>query len=321
MDSSSFILPEGTRQEKPTVPPPWRHEFDSFIEFQLKHRGLSPDTVREQTRVLCSFAEHVSSSANPVDPPQITVAHVDDFLIQQAYPRGRNNALKATCFLRSFFRYLALKGQVAAKLAAQVPTTRTYALAQLPRGIDWDDVLRVLKTMSRHNAAGRRDYAILMILSMYGLRAGDVAALRLDDIHWRDEKIAFRMGKNGRHLALPLIDPVGDALADYIQNGRMRCEHREVFLSLHRSFHPLSRERITRVARTALDRAGVKRSSGMAAHSFRHSIATQLVRQGEKLKTVSDYLCHASADTTFLYTKLSVEDLRSVSLDPQEVLQ
>jgi len=320
MESSSFSPQEIAQQEQLAVPPPWQHVFDSFVEFQLDHRGLSLDTVRNYTRVLRNFADH-SSSTGAADPAQITVAHVDDFLVQRAHPRGRNYARLSTSALRIFLRYLALNGQVATDLASQVPSTRTYALAGLPRGIDWDDVLRVLCAMPRDAAAGRRNYAMLMMLSTYGLRAGDIAALRLDDVHWRDAKIAFRMGKNGRHLALPLIDSVGDALADYIQHDRDRCEHREVFLSLHRPFHPLSSERISQIARKALDRGGVKRSPGMAAHTFRHSLATQLVRQGAKLKTVGDCLGHASTETTFVYTKLAVEDLRSVSLDPREVLQ
>lgn len=321
MDSSSLTLPAGAREEQPSVPLPWQHVFDSFVEFQLEHRGLSPDTVRNYTRVLRDFAKHLPSSAAAADPTQVTIAHVDDFLVRQAHPRGRHYARQATSTLRVFLRYLALGGQVSAELAGQVPSTRTYALAGLPRGIGWDDVLGVLAAMPRDDAAGRRNYAMLMVLATYGLRVGDIAALRLDDVHWREEKLAFRMGKSGRHLALPLIDSVADALADYIQHDRARCEHREVFLSLLRPFHPLTEERITQIARAALERGGVKRSPGMAAHTFRHSLATQLVRQGVKLKTVGDCLGHASTETTFVYTKLAVEDLRSVSLDPREVLR
>jgi site-specific recombinase XerD len=321
MVSSSLTLSEGARQEQSAVPPSWQHAFDSFAEFQLEHRGLSPETLRNYTRVLRSFAAHVSPSAGIVDPTEVTVAHVDGFLVQYARPRGGNFARQATTALRAFLRYLALDGQVDAELAAQVPSMRTYALAGLPRGIAWDDVLRVLGAMPRDNAAGRRNYAMLMVLATYGLRVGDVAALRLDDVHWRDAKIAFRMGKNGRRLALPLIDSVGDALADYIQRDRPRCEHREVFLSLLRPPHSLTTDRIAQIAQVALDRGGVKRSPGMATHTFRHSLATQLVRQGVKLETVGDCLGHGSTETTFVYTKLAVEDLRSVSLDPQEVLR
>lgn len=321
MDSSSLALPEGVRQEQPAVLPSWQHVFDSFAEFQLDHRGLSPETLRSYTWVLRGFAAHASSSTDVVGPTEITVAHIDEFLVQYARPRGGNYARQATTALRAFLRYLALEGKVAPELATQVPTPRTYALAGLPRGIDWEDVLRVLGAMPRDAATGRRDYAMLMMLATYGLRVGDVAALRLDDVHWRDAKIAFHMGKNGRRLALPLIDSVGDALVDYIQNDRPRCEHREVFLSLHSPSHPLSADRITQIAGAALERVGVKRSPGMACHTFRHSLATQLVRQGVKLKTVGDCLGHDSSETTFVYTKLAVEDLRSVSLDPREVLR
>ena len=149
MDSSSLTLPAGARLEPPSVPPPWQHAFDSFGEFQLKHRGLSPDSVRNYTRLLRDFAEHLSSSADVADPSQITIAHVDDFLVRQAHPRGHHYARQATSTLRVFLRYLALGGQVAAEFAGQVPSTRVYALAGLPRGIGWDDVLGVLAAMPR----------------------------------------------------------------------------------------------------------------------------------------------------------------------------
>jgi site-specific recombinase XerD len=309
------------RQEQSTVPPLWQHAFDSFVEFQIVHRGLSPKTLRNYTGILRSFAVNVSSSAGARNPTDITVAHIDGFLVQRARSRGTLYARRATSALRIFLRYLALEGQVAAKLAAQVPTTRTYALAALPRGIGWDDVLRVLRAMPQDDASGRRNYAMLMVLATYGLRVGDVAALRLDDVHWRDEKIVLRMGKNGRYLALPLLDSVGESCANYIEHDRPRCEHRELFLSLFRPFHPLTSGRITQIAAAALDHGGIKRSVGMAGHTFRHSLATQLVRQGVKLKTVGDCLGHVSTEATFVYTKLAVEDLRPVSLDPREVLR
>ncbi len=321
MKPDSLSLRKAARPERLTLLPEWQRILDSFVEFQIEHRGISPGTVDDHVVILRRFAAHVCSSGATITPDQITAAHLDAFVIQHAQPQGRQYVRRATITLRVFLRYLALDGRVAAVLASHVPSVRTYRLAGLPRGIDWNDVLRVLGAMPREDAAGRRDYAIVILLATYGLRAGDVATLRLDEVHWRDSKIAFRMVKNGRHLALPLIHAVGDALADYIQRDRARCEHREVFLSLRRPPRPLSGERVSHIAQAALERGGVERVRGRAAHTFRHSLATQLVRQGVKLKTVGDCLGHASSETTFLYTKLSVEDLRSVSLDPREVLQ
>lgn len=233
---------------------------------------------------------------------------------------GREYARRAAGTLRAFLRYLALLGHVPAELAAQVPRPRSYRLAGLPRALAHGDLRRVLRAVRRRDARGRREYAILMVLATYGLRAGDVAALRLDDFRWRDGTIAIATGKTGRPVVLPITDPVGDALGDYLQRGRPRCDRREVFLPLRPPYRPLTRGRITAIARKAMDRVGVGPPRGVAAHAFRHGFATRLVRNGVELGTVAGCLGHATSTTTFIYTKLDVEDLRTVSLDPREVL-
>jgi site-specific recombinase XerD len=181
------------------------------------------------------------------------------------------------------------------------------------------DVRRVLQSVRRRDPDGRREYAILVVFASYGLRLSDVAALRLDDIHWREGTIEIQVVKTGRPLLLPLTDSVGDALADYLQHGRPRCDHRRVFLARLKPFQPLTRSHISKIVRQAMDRAGVKLRQ-VATHAFRHSFATRLVRNGVAIDTVADCLGHASSRTTSIYTKLAVEDLRSVSLDPREVI-
>ena len=324
MSSPSCSSPIGDRQEQQTqsvFSPPWQHALDAYAAFQLQHRGVSTATVVHHSRVLRRFVAHLCSGGNTVDPAEISVAHIDDFIISRGRQRGRHYARLVGTALRGFLSFLALEGVVRSELVGQVPTTRNWSLATLPRCIDWDDVLVVLDGMPRNNAVGRRNYAILLVLAPYGIRASDVASLKLEDLHWRDSKVVFAMGKNGRLLALPLLDVVGDALAEYLRRDRAQCAHREVFLSLQSAPHPLTGKRISQLARAALERANVERVPGMAAHTFRHSLATQLVRLDTNLKVVGDCLGHASTETTFLYAKLAVDDLRAVALDPHEVLR
>jgi integrase len=217
-------------------------------------------------------------------------------------------------------RYLAFLGQVPAERPAQVPTPKIYRLAGLPRGLGRDDLRRVLRDIERHDARGRRQYAMLMLLATYGLRASDVAALRLDDLRWREGLLWIRTVKTGRPLVLPLTDAVGDALADYLQQDRPPTDHRQVFVSLRTPFRPLVSLRVSKIVRETLDHAGVAVPRGVAAHAFRHGFATRLVRNGVALDVVAKCLDHASTATTEIYTKLAVEDLRSVSLDPRTVL-
>jgi len=311
------------RQEDPSLvfSQPWQRALDAYAAFQLRHRGVSKATVVHHARVLRRFAHHLCPGHNAISPGGISVAHIDDFVISRGQQRGRHYARLVGTALRGFLRFMALEGAVRSELAAQVPTTRSWSLAGLPRCVDWDDMLVVLNRMPRNDAAGRRNFAILLVLATYGIRASDVASLKLEELHWRDSKVVFAMGKNGRSLALPLLDVVGDALAEYLRRDRAQCVYREVFLSLQKPPHPLTGKRISQIARAALDRGNGGRVPGMAAHAFRHSLATQLVRLDTKLKVVGDCLGHASTETTFLYTKLAVEDLRAVALDPREVLR
>ena len=321
MKSMKSVSPtQAAADRQQNLSPRWQNALVAFGEFQIQHRGLSPGSVDGLVRVLRRFAAYASSKG-AVAPEQVTAIHIDDFVVDHARIHGQKSAPYATSSLRVFLRYLALEGQVAAELATQVPSPRTYTLAGLPPTIDWDAVLRVISAAPRRDAADRREYALLMLLATYGMRAGDAAGLLLDDLHWREAKITFRMQKTGRYLALPLIDPVADALVDYIRRDRAPCEFRQVFLTLHPPFHPLARRRITLLVRKAFVRSGVETRRGMAAHAFRHSLATRLVRHGVKLKTVADCLGHATTESTYLYTKLAVEDLRTVALDPREVLR
>jgi integrase len=300
--------------------PEWEQTLEAFAEFQRRHRGTCDATVDNHLRVLRRFVAHASMSGAIVRPDEIAPRHIDEFLIGHARPLGRNYARQAACSVRVFMRYLAFLGQVPPERPAQVPTPKVYRLAGLPRGIAHDDLRRVLGSVTRDDARSRRQYAVLMLLATYGLRASDVGELRLDDLRWRDGTLWLRRSvKTGRPLVLPLTDAVGDALADYIQHGRPRCDHREVFLSVRAPHDPVDGRRITKIVREVLDLAGVLQP-GVAAHAFRHGFATRLVRSGVSLDVIAKCLDHKTTATTEIYTKLALEDLRSVSFDPRAVL-
>lgn len=315
----SVTQAEYSPAEANASPPDWQQTANSFIEFHRAHRGVCNKTLSLYRSYLSQFEEHISSGGSPVRPDQIAAHHIDSFLLL-GHCRGRDWARHAASKLRVFLRYLALLGYVQADLASQVLRPRIYRLAGLPKALDEADLRQILRMVPRRDSRGRREYAILMMFSAYGLRVSDVAALRLEDIRWRESSIAIHVAKTGRPLVLPLLDSVGDALAAYIQRARPLCDCREVFLTIEKPFRPLKPRQISKLVGIAMNRAGVKRGR-KTSHAFRHSFATRLVRNGVALDTIANSLGHATSATTFIYTKLAIDDLRSVSLDPREVLQ
>ncbi len=322
MPETSSSTGDHVRSGDPVLPSEWLEALEDFAQFDRDHRGITQASIDNKQRILRRFAAHVAESASiPLPIADLSVQHIDDFLIQHVRPRSRTYASTATTAIRTFLRYLGLLGYIEPELASQVPTTKSYTLAGLPRALPEDDVRRLLDAVPRDGVRGHREYAIMVLLAYYGLRVGDIVTLRLDDIHWRQAEILIQQGKTDRPLLLPLVDEVAEALLDYLQL-RPRCEHREVFLrlSVYGPPHGLGRARISHMVQDAMTRAGIQWTRGMAAYTLRHSFATHRVRVGLPLKTVGDCLGHATTSTTFIYTKLAVEDLRSVCLDPQELL-
>jgi integrase len=241
----------------------------------------------------------------------------DDLL---AFGRQRGAKLGHTAWnhmatsLSSFYRWLDLPGYGGAHLVGAVPLRRRYRLAEVPCAVSWEEVRALLAVADRHRPGGRRNYAILALIATYGLRGCEVRALRLADIDWAHDEITIFSPKTGRRRALPLTRPVGEAVLDYLLEERPPSSHEEVFLSARPPHDPL-RSKINSWLAHQLDEAGIVAPRG-GAHILRHSLAVHLLRSGETLKSIGDVLGHRSPETTYIYTKLHVEGLRSVALDP-----
>ena len=169
---------------------------------------------------------------------------------------------------------------------------------------------------------GRRDYAILTLLSTYGLRAGEITSLRLEDIDWKRSRLRVRHSKTGAASELPLLREVGDAILDYLRKGRPETALREVFLrsrAPYRGFATWST--LYTPIRRRLTAAGVNPPGKKGPHAFRHARAVSLLRSSVPLKVIGDVLGHRSMDSTAVYLKLATEDLRAVALEiPAAVL-
>jgi integrase len=194
-----------------------------------------------------------------------------------------------------------------------VPTVPNWSKATLPKFLPPGAVQRVLTGCDRRTSIGRRDYAILLLLSRLGLRGGEVVALNLEDIDWECGQITIH-GKGGRSAEMPLPADVGEAIAAYLRYDRRRSCSRRVFI---RAMAPLtgfaSSVAICFIVKKALERAGVQ-SPRKGAHLFRHTLACDLLRQGCSLDEIGEVLRHKSPETTAIYAKVDVTALHSLAL-------
>jgi integrase/recombinase XerD len=222
--------------------------------------------------------------------------------------------------LRVFLRYLHREGVLAGDLSGAVGWPQTYRLSSIPRSISWEQVNQVLAGVDRRTVAGRRDYAILLLLVTYGLRGREVAALTLDDIDWKRERLAVPERKAGHSTAFPLSAVVGEAIVDYLQHGRPAVTDRRVFFRAVAPCRPIGAAAVSSLARYYLLKAGVE-VARPGSHTLRHSAVQRLVDANVDLKTIGDFVGHRSARSTEVYAKVAVEALREVALgDGEEVL-
>jgi site-specific recombinase XerD len=221
--------------------------------------------------------------------------------------------------LRTFLQFCYLSGHVPRDLSGAVPSVRSYRLSDTPRGLSDEQAQTVLRSVDKSSPTGKRDYAILQLLYTYGVRGGQVRALRIEDIDWRNDRILFRPLRGGKRSLLPLTDDVGEAVLEYLRHGRPQVSFPEVFMTTLAPFHPLrDSSALSQMVARHIKHAGVEAES-TGSHAFRHCFAGRMVNRGHSLKAVADILGHKLLATTFIYTKVDFQNLEQVALEWPEV--
>lgn len=294
-------------------------QIDAFTRYLREERGLSPVTISTRHDHLTGFFERLPSARDSMRA--ITIADIDSF-IEDKGNQGWTRASLATLAssLRSFFRYAGSQDWCISGLAAVIESPRMCAMEGIPQGPSWGDVQRLLANVSGDRHIDIRDRAILMLLSVYGLRRGEVAALRLDDLDWIGERILVTRPKQRCKQSYPLLAEVGDAILRYLREARPSCSHRALFLTIAAPMRPLSATSITAIAHARLTALGITLPS-RGAHCLRHACAGHLLDSGFSLKQIGDHLGHRSANSTLHYTKVDLSGLRLVAeLDLESLL-
>lgn len=283
------------------TPPLEHHELvDGFIDWMRRHRGARDETIR-------SYAGYLRRMVLPVlghDPALYDVASIRTAFANWAESHSRVQLLSIATALRAYLRYLGANGICRPELAGAVPVVRRQRESTLPRYVGETDIEALIASCETAVPTGMRDRAILLLLARLALRAGDVVALRLSDINW--DRAHVRVNGKSRHtVALPLSQEVGDALKAYILQGRPPMQSEFVFLEARAPYRALSSSTaVSYIVRRAMRRAGIDGEGLPAAHLFRHSCATHLLRGGASLETVATLLRHRSVETTTLYARV-----------------
>jgi site-specific recombinase XerD len=301
----------GRLQVPALVPSVYAEQVAEFADYLAQERGLSPKTIAYDRRTIHEFLAPLEQAALPLK--QLTVAQVDELLAQKVRDEGyaRITIQRWASTLRRFFRYAEGRGWCRQGLAAGIMAPRVFAREGLPIGPAWEDVKRLLAATEGSRAADIRDRALLLLLAVYGLRAGEVAALRLKDFDWEHEVLHVPHSKSQRPRTYPLCRPVGDAVLRYVREARPRSDRPEVFLTLLVPFRPLVANSLTMVVKRHLHALGLQLPH-YGAHTLRHACATHLLAQGLSLKEIGDHLGHVSPEATRIYAKVDLAALRTV---------
>ena len=299
---------------------PFADVAPGFFDYLLEERGLRPASVLGYRHHLERFEAYLRR-IGVATVQELSPAILSGFVIDRAGAGLAKSTVRNDAgALRVFLRYLHREGVLASDLSDAVGWPQVYRLSSIPRSISWEEVNRVLAGVDRRTVAGRRDYAILLLLVTYGLRGREVAALTLDDIDWKRERLAIPERKAGHSTAFPLSAVVGEAILDYLQHGRPAATDRHVFFRAVAPRRPVGAAAVSSLARHYLLAAGVA-VARPGSHTLRHSAVQRLVDANFDLKTIGDFVGHRSARSTEVYAKVAVEALREVALgDGEEVL-
>ena len=281
--------------------------LEDYRRYLRCERGLAPSTRRDYENVARLFlAERERNRGLGLE--RLSAADVSVFLARECPRRSIASAQQLVTGLRALLRYLHLAGVIELPLRWAVPAVADRRGLSLPRGLEPAAVVKLLASCDRRSLTGRRDYAILLLLARLGLRAGEVAAIRLDDLDWRGGELLVR-GKGNRHDRLPLPVDVGTALVAYLRR-RPRSDCRAVFLCVRAPLGPVSAGVVSQIVRAACTRAGLER---VGAHRLRHTAATGMLRAGSSLPEIAQVLRHQRLDTTAQYSRVDRQALRALA--------
>ena len=299
-----------------------------FLKYSREVKGIARGTVHNLKKPILRFLMKSPSFGTRQGIKKLREPFIQTYVTEAAPTLSWEGKKKLVNGLREYFKFLHLKGYVAKDFSIVVPSLVSYRMTTIQRGLPWEKVEELLKVPDRKTHTGRRDYAILLMFALYGVRQGQLIDLKMRDIDWRGQTIHFRAVKGGRDVVVPLFPEMAEALIEYFKGGRKDApvKYQEVFLTTGRGGSAVTGQR--RIGRALwymihrrLRAIGITEASEIprGPHSIRHALATRMIEGNQPIKTISDLLGHRSIETTFIYTKSDMKRLRNLTVEWPEV--
>lgn len=303
------------------LPRQFKEGYDSYVALccEAGYSKMGTYTrLKRIKRMLLFFDQHGVS-----DMQNITAVRISEFFRSQIELDSRTVATMLT-ICRVFFRHLYRNGFIQEDLSKKLPVLKANRKFRIPRIWKQEDVLSILNSIDRGSPVGKRDYAIMMLVTRYGLRSADVKSLKLSDLRWSEKVIEFVQSKTRNHLRLPLLRDVGWAIIDSLQNGRPPSEYPEIFLTCTVPIRPFGQNScaLNAILTKRIRQAGVRISSEVpkGMHSLRHTLASKMLANDVELPVISSVLGHVTSEATSIYLHTDIARLKECALDPEEVL-
>jgi len=306
----ALVIPDFADNGRARAPEPFQDQAPHFFDYLRNERGLRETSISCYRFDLRAFEKHLQDIGLH-ELQAISPVVLSGFLTDRSGGLSKTSIKNRCGVLRVFLRYLYRERVVARNLSGTVESPRVYRLSSIPRSITWDEVHRMLEAVDRRTPAGKRDYAILLMLVTYGLRGREVAALTLDDIDWRRERLRIPERKAGHSTAYPLSPIVGEAILDYLQHSRPQTSDRHVFFRFLPPRGPMTFSGVSSRASHYLHKAGIP-VSRPGSHTLRHTCVQRLVDATFSLKAIGDYVGHERTTSTQIYAKVAVDTLREI---------
>ncbi len=299
-----------TPEEKST---PFTKYLLQYIEYMREEQCFSNNTIKHRLFLLKNFCSEIQDKCKY--PKKLTPIMIDDNLIKKHYVDGwsRKTIQSYTSIIRVFIRFLENRNECTWGLAESIKSARVYKHDTLPDAPLWNDVLKLLKATEGDDLINIRDRAILMLLAIYGLRSSEVSQLKLNDIDWKNEIFYVHRAKGSKPQVFPLCKTAGESIILYLKKVRKEnCLCREVFLCINAPYRPLNSSAIYRLVSHRLKSLNIL-IKHRGPHSLRHACATRLINEGISLKEISTHLGHQQLETTCIYAKVDIVNLRKVA--------